>query len=107
MVTFSFVHAFFPGGRPGAGYHLLRGQKKLTEEKAAPASRHCRGVPVLLAVKSGCGTRSKNEKTRLGLRAQTGSRRALRTRTLVEWSGKERRRLRLSVSTGASSSAPA
>src|SRR4051812_45297589 len=26
-----------PGGSPGAGYLLLRGQKKLTEEKAAPA----------------------------------------------------------------------
>src|SRR4051812_31866725 len=32
-------HSFLtqsPGGRPGAGYLLLRGQKKLTEEKAAP-----------------------------------------------------------------------
>ena len=51
------MHLFFkltsPGGRPGAGYLLLRGQKKLTEEKAAPASRPLRGFPVLLAVKSG------------------------------------------------------
>ena len=29
----------FPGGSPGAGYFLLRGQKKVTKEKAAPVSR--------------------------------------------------------------------
>jgi hypothetical protein len=29
-----------PGGRPGAGYLLLRGQKKLTEEKAALVPRY-------------------------------------------------------------------
>ena len=55
----------FPGGRPGAGYLLLRGQKKLTEEKAAPASRAC-AFPVLLDKFGVCGTRSKNEKTHKG-----------------------------------------
>jgi hypothetical protein len=62
------VHDGFtsPVADRGAGYLLLRGQKKLTEEKAAPMSHHCRGDPVLLAVKSGCGSRSKLERTHKG-----------------------------------------
>ena len=54
---------YFPGGSPGAGHLLLRGQKKVTEEKAAPVSRHSRGAPVLLDEPGGCGTRSRNERT--------------------------------------------
>ena len=50
-----------PGGRPGAGVFLLRGQEKGTKEKAALVSRHWRGFPVLLDEPGGCGTRAQSE----------------------------------------------
>ena len=53
----------FPGGRPGAGVFLLRGQEKVTKEKATPVNRAF-ASPVLLDELGVCGTRSKNEKTR-------------------------------------------
>src|SRR3954469_18813332 len=65
MPEFRISHSFLtssPGGRPGAGYLLLRGQKKLTEEKAALASR----AFTSLALLDGFGvsqTRSICEKT--------------------------------------------
>jgi len=57
-----------PGGSPGAGHFLLSGQKKVTKEKAAPVSRACRRVPVLLDEPGGCGTRSRYEKTHMNVR---------------------------------------
>ena len=58
----------FPGGSPGAGYLLLIGQEKVTQEKAALVSRHSRGVPVLLgkARQSAQLARYRRERDALG-----------------------------------------
>ena len=60
----NFSDRLCPGGSPGAGDFLLRGQKKLTKEKAALVSRHSRGVPVLLDEPGGCGTRPRQKRAR-------------------------------------------
>jgi hypothetical protein len=76
----SFHYArYFAGGSPAAGYLLLRGQKKLTEEKAVPVSRACASL-ALLDEFWVCGTRSNLEKTHKRLRAQTSPRPHHRTR---------------------------
>ena len=51
---------------PGLVTFSCAAKRRVTKEKAAPVSRPLWGFPVLLAVQSGCGSRSKNEKTRKG-----------------------------------------
>jgi len=50
------------GGSPAAGNFLLPGHKKVTKEKAAPANRRWRGVPALLGMDGGCGTRVRHQR---------------------------------------------
>ena len=48
------------GGSPGAGHFLLRGQEKVTKEKAAPfAPQLALRSPALLAKPGGCATRTQ------------------------------------------------
>ena len=61
---------------PGSDYFLLRRQEKVIKEKATPARRPLSGIPCAARRKKRLPkTRSKNEKTRERLRAQTVLRR--------------------------------
>src|SRR3954467_10125895 len=57
-----------PGGRPGAGYLLLRGQKKLTEEKAALVSLRLRVPCVTQRVRGLRNSLSNSERTHKNVR---------------------------------------
>jgi hypothetical protein len=56
LVTF-LSHALFPGGSPGAG-HFSCTARKSNQKEAAPGEPRLTAFPVLLAVKSVCGSRS-------------------------------------------------